>query len=511
MVSVFQNSLVTQMGSVNGLICVDQYSSPGHYNTYICNPITREIMIIPHSLIEMSPASLTGEYKVVRTIQRIILSNGNKSKLVVEAEVYTLGTGQWRSLGRVPYWLDGSEFGAVLNDHCHWFLFDHKIAPPGWICTFDLNKETFQLFPSPPSEEAIEKSDTHFQSLEYGIKKSWHKEVVVTLDTVSLAVVLKAAVKEEQYYECIQWVFSSSPLLLQRSLDHCIDLQTQIRLLRNTNVGNLQLMEIEDKVDHHHLHYHRLFFLDLNLVPILEKYPMLHVGSVNGLICLWQYTYNLTSTYICNPVTRECMILPRQHFFWDSIAGFVYGFGVSSLTGEYKVVRAFQWKTLPNANKPSQPSLLEVEVYTLGTGQWRSRGPVPVPYLLYPFPTLNGTFLNNHCHWIVCDMENTNKKIAAFDLDKETFQLFPSPPSVKENRCHYQALAILRGCLCNLATCSFQSTIWMMKEYGNKNSWHKEVVITREIVVGELRWLHLIEGLRDGRILMVFKKKTLCI
>ncbi|KAJ9551985.1 hypothetical protein OSB04_016030 [Centaurea solstitialis] len=67
-----------------------------------------------------------------------------------------------------------------------------------------------------------------------------------------------------------------------------------------TNPGKLQLMEIEDKVDHHHLCYHHLFILDLNLVPILKKTRIRHVSSVNGLICLWQHSPNLDCTYICN-------------------------------------------------------------------------------------------------------------------------------------------------------------------------------------------------------------------
>ncbi|KAJ9552139.1 hypothetical protein OSB04_016184 [Centaurea solstitialis] len=640
MVPIFQTSLISQTGSVNGLICLWQHSRE-HDNTFICNPVTREILILPRPryykqdfrriFYGFGVSSLTGEYKVVRTFKRKLPLSGNKLShpCDLEAEVYTLGTGQWRNLGRVPYRVDGFS-GLFLNNRCHWILSVNEDSLER-ICTFDLNTETFQLFPSPPFEaiqencfpiqclgvlkgclcksEAEDFKFTIWMMKEYNIKKSWHKEVVITealtrigsewpyWDTIYLIEGLKDGTilfvcgdlcafyprsdtieqmvkfnwlgsgityrpsflklqnfeservhitlihpsMEELPKELTMDILSRLPV---KTIVHCkrvckkwrnlvsdssfVNLHlsrsptpTDFNFIIHTepdaddrNPGKLQLMEIEDKVDHHHLRYHHLFILDLNLVPILEKTRIFHVGSVNGLICLWQYTFNLTSTYICNLVTRECMILPRQHFFWDSIAGFVYGFGVSSLTGEYKVVRAFQWKTLPNDNKPSQPSLLEVEVYTIGTGQWRSRGPVPVPYRLYSLRNFNGTFLNNHCHWIVCDMENTNNKIAAFDLDKETFQLFPSPPSVKENRCHYQTLAILRGCLCNLATCSSQSTIWMMKEYGNKNSWHKEVVITRETIVGELRWffkdIHLIEGLRDGRILMVFENK-LCV
>ncbi|KAJ9552269.1 hypothetical protein OSB04_016314 [Centaurea solstitialis] len=34
--------------------------------------------------------------------------------MVLEAEVYTLGTRQWRSLGQASYCLDGSNIGAVF-------------------------------------------------------------------------------------------------------------------------------------------------------------------------------------------------------------------------------------------------------------------------------------------------------------------------------------------------------------------------------------------------------------
>ncbi|KAJ9548232.1 hypothetical protein OSB04_020775 [Centaurea solstitialis] len=91
------------------------------------------------------------------------------------------------------------------------------------------------------------------------------------------------------------------PMLTSISLDHLhlrISISSSIMSLYADykNPGKLQLMEIEDKVDHHHLHYHHLFILDLNLVPMLKKTRIRHVGSVNGLICLWQYSLNLDYT-----------------------------------------------------------------------------------------------------------------------------------------------------------------------------------------------------------------------
>ncbi|KAJ9551774.1 hypothetical protein OSB04_015819 [Centaurea solstitialis] len=245
-------------------------------------------------------------------------------------------------------------------------------------------------------------------------------------------------------------------------------------------LGVLEWVEIEDKVDHHHLHYDRLFSVDLNLVPILQNTRMHPVGSVNGLIFLWHCFREVNYTYICNPVTREYMILPGQRFQTDGFVALACGLGVSSLGGN-KVVQTFQWKPA----RLQRRIVLEAYVYTLGTGKWRSLSPVPVTYWLNSHHRLNGLFLNNHCQRIVRDFEDTHQKIATFDFDKETFQFLPPPPPVKVN--HGLSLGILKGCLCKLDTYYSQLTIWMMKEYGIKNSWHKEMVITRKISM-DLPW-----------------------
>ncbi|KAJ0792168.1 hypothetical protein HanOQP8_Chr01g0014331 [Helianthus annuus] len=115
------------------------------------------------------------------------------------------------------------------------------------------------------------------------------------------------------------------------------------------------------------------------------------------------------------------MILPRQKYYRQGYAIIVYGFGVGLQTKEYKVIRTFQGDIPPNQYGTSRPSLLEAEVYTLGTGQWRSLGHVP-----YWLSGWDGPFLYGKAHWIVID-EDAPEKLCAFDFDKETFQLFPSP------------------------------------------------------------------------------------
>ncbi|KAJ9551649.1 hypothetical protein OSB04_015694 [Centaurea solstitialis] len=640
---VLPKSGISHLGSVNGLICLQLcYQTLNLYDTYICNPITREYMILHRQhffrgddfgvvLYGFGVSSLTGEYKVVRAFQGKILPKADKPSWmnVLEAEVYTLGTCQWRSLGPILVTYRINTFhqisGPFLNNNCHWIVSDNQ------ICTVDLDKETFQYFHLLlPHVLAILKGclckletyNSHFSiwvMKEYGIKNSWHKEVMIrreicvdlgwplaykpihpvaVLKDGSILIVFENKLclfdprsetiedtkmffdrnlsglayrpsflklqhfESERFHTFYRTLMDPSMEALPAELTmdilsrlpvktiiHCkcvckkwrnlvLDSSfANLHLSRSpptgfvihheprvpNDPGSLKWVEIEDKADHHHIYHDRLLTFDLNLLLILQKTRMLQVGSVNGLICLGRYSLkrNLDYTYICNPVTREYMLLPRQpsqtHGY--GFLGVVYGLGVSSLTGEYKVVRAFQANKVVrygDDKHTAQPSVLESEVYTLGTSHWRGLPPVPVTYWLNTSHPFYGPFLNNHCHWIVSDRKDPHDKIATFDLDKETFQLFPSPPeSVQGKRCYGQSLSILKGCLCKLDTRLFELTIWVMKEYGIKNSWHKEVVITPKTTV-DLKWpsytpvVHLIAGLRDGSVLIVFENK-LCV
>ncbi|KAL8239355.1 hypothetical protein R6Q59_015922 [Mikania micrantha] len=274
--------------------------------------------------------------------------------------------------------------------------------------------------------------------------------------------------------------------------------------------GILKLLEIRNELDHQHLHHDPAMSLDLKFV--FQNTSLLQVGSVNGLMCLWEFADKRDNTFICNPITREYIILPRQEYYRESQAIIVYGFGIGLQTKEYKVVRIFQGDIPPKpGHETSRPSLLEAEVYTLGSGQWRSLG--HAPYWLSGF---HGPFLNGKAHWLVLD-QDAPEKLCTFDMDNETFELFPSPPceaTEDSNVIHFQSLAVLNGCLCQSdSQYDSQFTMWLMKEYGVKTSWHKVVVINQSISP-DLVWLtwervHLVEGLKDGSILMVYYEDKL--
>lgn len=155
----------------------------------------------------------------------------------------------------------------------------------------------------------------------------------------------------------------------------------------------------------------------------------------------------------------EYMMLPRHEFFSECDETVIYGFGVGTLTGEYKVIRTFLMHIPPNPES-SRPNLLEAEIYTLGSGQWRNLGRVP-----YWLDGYEGPFLNGHVHWIVRD-QDLPEKLCTFVIDNETFQLFPSPPfdAMKERKINFHSLGVLYGCLCQCDSRFTDVTIWVMKQ-----------------------------------------------
>ncbi|GKD06914.1 F-box associated domain containing protein, partial [Tanacetum coccineum] len=174
-----------------------------------------------------------------------------------------------------------------------------------------------------------------------------------------------------------------------------------------------------------------------------------------------QYHGQVGNTYVCNPITREYVILPRPQYTRSIHVINNYSFGVDLLTNEHKVIWMFLG-TRPRSLPSSLSYLLEAEVFTFGTGQWRRLGHVP-----HCINRSNGLFINGCVHWIVSD-KHSPEKICSFNIDNVTFELFPSPPSIEleDDDFQYQNLGILNGCLslCDSFSSEHELTVWVMKE-----------------------------------------------
>ncbi|XP_026400097.1 F-box/kelch-repeat protein At3g06240-like [Papaver somniferum] len=173
--------------------------------------------------------------------------------------------------------------------------------------------------------------------------------------------------------------------------------------------------------------------LDHGLIIPPSVFKNFMVGSCNGLVCyaynqMFDNYYDETKVYFCNLVTDEHIQL-QTTIKWNIGTCWrknTIGFGYARSGNEYKVVSI--------CVDPSQPA--NVQVYTLGGGgtAWRNK---------------MGVFAGGALYWMDQSNGLQPKRILAFDLEQERFELHPSIPFLL---CDSSCVRImeLRGNLCLL-------------------------------------------------------------
>jgi F-box interacting protein len=153
-------------------------------------------------------------------------------------------------------------------------------------------------------------------------------------------------------------------------------------------------------------------------------------------------------------------------FTWPNNAssgiGMTFGFGYDFTTDKYKVVVVLDYTM-------SDAKMTEVKVHTLGTNVWRSIptypfGGVPVPCMR------SGKFVSGTINWLVSKeiYGKSPRFIVSFDLVNESYQKI-LPRIGGEDMCDLWSIGVLRDCLCVTSV----NDVWIMEEYGNKESWTK--------------------------------------
>ncbi|XP_026381162.1 putative F-box protein At3g16210 [Papaver somniferum] len=145
----------------------------------------------------------------------------------------------------------------------------------------------------------------------------------------------------------------------------------------------------------------------MNLNPPFNDWSC--VGSQNGLICFDSRYMGVSNkhhsgpAYVCNPVTREYVVLPDTEgvYLWT-------GFGYSSETNEYKVVRSCFDSIDPNVGSG---------------GGWRNAG--KIKNMNRKHDRQHGVFANGALHWV----NEHEQTILAFRLAEEKFSELPLPPA----------------------------------------------------------------------------------
>jgi F-box interacting protein len=142
----------------------------------------------------------------------------------------------------------------------------------------------------------------------------------------------------------------------------------------------------------------------------------------------------------------------------------------------------------------NKKKIIEVNVHTLDTDYWRKVQDFPYHVLK------QGIFVSDTVNWLIYEPRD----IVSFDLNKESYQQLLQPPYEEFSFPTYNLLGVLRDCLCIFSnSCKF-SDIWMMKEYGNANSWTK---LLRVPYIGDFQCYAYTKPLylyEDDRVLMRF-------
>ncbi|CAI9755933.1 unnamed protein product [Fraxinus pennsylvanica] len=268
----------------------------------------------------------------------------------------------------------------------------------------------------------------------------------------------------------------------------------------------MKLVEFEDEINHHDLDDASLVKLDLTRLSEFSDANIVLDGSVNGLLCLRDTNYEHETVYMCNPITREYVRLPAPEGVvrYPSIA--TYGFGVSRVAGEYKVVRVFHDQVLdPISQNCIRIPHSECYVYTLGTGSWRIINGEMSNFAYSGRNRSVGLFFNGNVHWLIQDLDDTHELISCFDLENEVFQPFPSPFQGRQEL--LVSLGVLQDhlCLCD-NTSYFEINIWVMKEYRAKESWTRQYVISKmtELIGPTFEVVYPLKVFKDGVIMVLW-------
>ncbi|THF98947.1 hypothetical protein TEA_009119 [Camellia sinensis var. sinensis] len=190
----------------------------------------------------------------------------------------------------------------------------------------------------------------------------------------------------------------------------------------------------------------------------------------------------------------------------------VTAFGFILRTNQYKVIRFFIERVVESINPITELKTYRDDpkamIYTIGDGLWRNLGSVPYYLKNRSF----NSFVNGALHWLnfTCDSPDF---IRCFDFDSEEFRVVPEPPEfgLRKEFSDHILVGVLRG---SLSICDFSSPlrmdIWLMKDYGIKESWSKELVIENGIGRrGNLDCYEPIMILKSGEILMLVNKDAL--
>ncbi|KAL3587306.1 hypothetical protein D5086_014173 [Populus alba] len=292
------------------------------------------------------------------------------------------------------------------------------------------------------------------------------------------------------------------PNFVKLHLKHSMDTSSNLYIILRTT-SHVHYMDFEQNLVLNDF----VTLKELNHPLMCYNHGIKVLGSVNGLLCISNVVDDIA---VWNPSTRKHRVVPflpielKRYFGTKSCSVYVFGFGYDSVRDDYKLVRIAQFG---GGGKRSFES--EVKVYSLRKQSWRRIG--DMPYCVH-YPGANGVFANGALHWVVGENPESNVAniVVALDLGVEDYREVLQPEYKDKN--FYIDLGVLRGCLCFLANFLGERVdVWMMKDYGVKESWTKLFSVAQYEVIGFLRSLKPLAYSKSGdEVLIEHDNLDLC-
>jgi F-box interacting protein len=202
----------------------------------------------------------------------------------------------------------------------------------------------------------------------------------------------------------------------------------------------------------------------LDYSPIISTYRDGLVACCDGILC---FAIDERLVVLYNPCIRKlhklpCIDLPQVE---DSTTH--YAFGYDPFIDNYKVVAVFN----------SYETQVEVHSYNLCTDSWKRIKDFPSGFYLNSDGTKHGTFMGDTVNWLTHSESTNSDAIVSLHLGKETYQEI-SLPDLRGESFKMLSLYVMRDCLCLFHITKERKSdsftdVWLMKEYGNKESWIK--------------------------------------
>ncbi|KAJ8540411.1 hypothetical protein K7X08_030330 [Anisodus acutangulus] len=211
------------------------------------------------------------------------------------------------------------------------------------------------------------------------------------------------------------------------------------------------------------------------------------IGSCDGLICLSVKN----SLVLWNPSTRKWKEIPKQYPHMSQDYYYTYGFGYDKYNDDYKLVLIYSSKIKNSGN--------EVKVYSLRTNSWKKIKGFVSGYIY----SNSGVLVNGIAHWDTRPHNDFSScyYIVTFDLETEK-QGKIDLPSYENEDVHWDLISS-RDSLFGFCHCESQGEvdIWVMKEYGVKESWTKFASVAYYVIPG-IFYLPLYIN-EDGDVLLI--------